>query len=88
MVGVPHDIYVDGVFAFVRPKPGKEISAEAISEYCKGIASYKRPVHVEFWPADQPFPINKTGKVDAMALIEKAKQTTERLRQQGGWDAS
>ncbi len=87
VVGVPHNIYVDGVFAFVRPKPGRAISSEEVYDYCKGIASFKRPIHIEFWPSDQQFPMNKTGKVDAMALIEEAKAITEKLRQQGGWDA-
>jgi hypothetical protein len=31
--------------------------------------------------------MNKTGKVDLMALIEKAKEITEELRKQGKWDA-
>jgi len=86
VVGVPHNIYVDGVFAFVKPGSNKAISAEEIFEYCKDIASYKRPVHIEFWPDDQQFPMNKTGKVDTMALTEKAKEITENLRKQGGWD--
>lgn len=88
VVGAPHNIFVDGVFAYVQPKPGESLTAEEILDYCKGIASYKRPIHVEFWPVDQQFPMNKTGKVDSMALIEKAKEITEELRKQGGWDAS
>lgn len=86
-MGVPNNIYVDGVFAVVRPKPGSTLSAEEVFDYCKGIASYKRPVHIEFWPSDQHVPMNKTGKADAMALIEEVKAITEKLRQQGGWDA-
>ncbi len=88
VVGVPHRIYDDGVFAFVKPKAGESLSEEEVLEYCKNIASYKRPLHVAFWPEDQQFPLNKTGKVDAMALIEKAQAITEELRQQGGWDVS
>lgn len=72
---------------YVQPKPGETLTAEEILEYCKGIASYKRPIHVELWPVDQQFPMNKTGKVDSMALIEKAKEITEELRKQGNWDA-
>jgi acyl-CoA synthetase (AMP-forming)/AMP-acid ligase II len=88
VVGAPHDIYVDGVFAFVKPKAGKELNTKQLYEYCKKIASYKRPAHIECWPADQQFPLNKTGKVDAMALIDKAKEITAKLKKQGGWDAS
>jgi len=32
--------------------------------------------------------MNKTGKVNAMELIDKAKEITEELRKQGKWDAS
>ncbi|MFO7839932.1 MAG: hypothetical protein R6X08_10610 [Desulfosalsimonadaceae bacterium] len=88
VVGVPHRIYDDGVFAFVKPRAGESLSEEEVLDYCKNIASYKRPLHVAFWPEDQQFPLNKTGKVDAMALIEKAQAITEELRQKGGWDAS
>lgn len=88
VVGVTHKMYEDGVFAFVRPKAGKTINTQAMFDYCKGMASYKRPVHIEVWPADQQFPLNKTGKVDAMVLIEKAREITEQLRQKGGWDAA
>lgn len=88
VVGVPHKMYEDGVFAFIRPRAGKTINTQAILDYCKDMASYKRPIHIEAWPADQQFPLNKTGKVDAMALIEKARSITEQLRQKGGWDAA
>jgi len=86
VVGTPHKIFVDGVFAFVQPKPGSSVTKEDILEYCKGIASYKRPIHVEFWPVDQQFPMNKTGKINVMELIDRAKEITQELRKQGSWD--
>jgi len=87
VVGVPHTMFVDGVFAFVQPKPGESLTAEEVMEYCKGIASYKRPIHVEFWPVDQQFPMNKTGKVNSMELISMAEKAVEEIRKNGGWDA-
>lgn len=88
VVGAPHKIFVDGVFAFVQLKPGSSVTREDILEYCKGIASYKRPIHVDFWPVDQQFPMNKTGKVNVMELIDRAKKITEELRKQGKWDVA
>jgi acyl-CoA synthetase (AMP-forming)/AMP-acid ligase II len=87
VVGVPHTIFVDGVFAFVQPKPGESLTAEEVFEYCKGVASYKRPVHVEFWPVDRQFPMNKTGKVNSLELIDIATKVVGELRRKGMWDA-
>lgn len=86
VVGVPHEIYVDGVFAFVQPKPGETVTPEEIFEYCKSIASYKRPIHVEIWPADVPFPANRVGKIDVPEMTRIAGEIVERLREQGKWD--
>ena len=86
VVGVPHEVYDDGVFAFVQPNPDCNLDSSEIFEYCKGIASYKRPLHVEIWPTDKPFPMNNTGKVDAMALIDSANKIVQELRENGQWD--
>ncbi len=86
VIGIEHEIFVDGVFAFVQPKPGEDVSATEILEYCKGIASYKRPIHVEIWPSDKPFPVNRVGKVDVPLLIEVAERVVAKLRQDGKWD--
>ena len=87
IVGVPHNMFGDGVFAFVQPEPGVILTAEEIFEHCKGIASYKRPIHVELWPVDKPFPVNRVNKVDEMLLIELAGSIATDLRKQGKWDA-
>ena len=87
IVGVPHKIFGDGVFAFVQPEPGETLTPEEVFEHCSGIASYKRPIHVELWPVDKPFPVNRVNKVDEMLLIEQAKSIVDDLRKQGKWDA-
>lgn len=86
VVGVSHEIFVDGVFAFVQPNPGESISPEEILEYCKGIASYKRPIHIEIWPEDKPFLVNRVGKIDVPAMTDIAKDIVEGLRKEGKWD--
>jgi acyl-CoA synthetase (AMP-forming)/AMP-acid ligase II len=86
VVGVKHEIYVDGVFAFVQPLPGQDLRPEEILDYCKGMASYKRPIHVELWPEDQGFLANRVGKIDVGAMTEKAEQVVAELRKNGKWD--
>lgn len=88
VVGAPHRLFDEGIVAFVRPKPGQALTAEEILQHCQGIASYKRPQHVEIWPADRPFPLTRVAKVDKLALQETAKTLIEELRQKGGWDAA
>ncbi|MCW3490204.1 class I adenylate-forming enzyme family protein [Dethiobacter alkaliphilus] len=88
VVGMPHKIFDDGIFAFVKPKEGIDLTPEEIQEYCKkGIASYKRPQHVEIWPREKDFPLTRVTKVDKMQLKEMALPVIERLRKEGKWDA-
>jgi acyl-CoA synthetase (AMP-forming)/AMP-acid ligase II len=88
VVGVPHRIFDEGIFAFVRPKKGATVTVEQVRGHCKKIASYKRPQHAEIWPADKEFPITRSTKVDKLALQETARAVVEDLRRKGEWDAS
>jgi len=87
VVGVKHAVYDEGIFAFIRPKQGEQLSAQEVMEHCEGIASYKRPQHVEIWPEDKDFPLTRVAKVDKMELQTLAASIVEELRQQGKWDA-
>ena len=87
VIGIPHRIFDEGIFAFVRVKKGAEVTAERVMEHCKQIASYKRPQHVEIWAADKEFPVTRSTKVDKMALKEIALSKVEDLRRAGKWDA-
>ncbi|HBV95512.1 MAG: AMP-dependent synthetase [Peptococcaceae bacterium BICA1-7] len=87
VVGAPHRLFDEGIFAFVQPKPGMELKVEEITEHCRGIASYKRPQHVEIWPADKPWPLTRMGKVDKVELQSLAVTFTGKLREGGHWDA-
>lgn len=84
--GVPHEIYSESIFAFVRPKPGVLLTPEDVLERCKGIASYKRPQHVEIWPSDQPLPLTRSAKVDKIEMNRLALEVVARLRASGKWD--
>lgn len=87
VVGVPHRIFDEGIFAFVQPKPGMEVTEEEILQHCQGIASYKRPQHVELWPHDRPWPLTRLAKVDKIELQNIASAIIEKLRENGKWDA-
>jgi len=88
VIGMPHKVFDEGIFAFVRPKKGAEISADMVMEHAKKIASYKRPQHVEIWPVAKDFPITRSTKVDKLALKDMAKPIVEELRGRGKWDAA
>ncbi len=86
VVGVKHKIFDEGIFAFVKPKADVGLTPEEIMEHCTSIASYKRPQHVEIWPADKPFPITRSTKVDKLELKKEADVIVEELRKNGNWD--
>ncbi len=87
VVGVKHNIFDEGIFAFIRPKKGEQLLAEEIIEHCQGIASYKRPQHIEIWPEDKEFPLTRVAKVDKKELKAAAESIVVELRRQGQWDA-
>lgn len=87
VVGMKHRLFDEGVFAFVRPEAGADLTPEAVLAHCRKIASYKRPQHVALWPVTEEFPITRSTKVDKLAIQTLAAERIELLRQQGGWDA-
>lgn len=87
VMGMKHYLFDEGIFAFVRPKKGRNLTSEAVLAHCKSIAAYKRPLHVEIWPSDEEFPLTRSTKVDKIRLMEKAAAIIEDLRVQGKWDA-
>ncbi len=87
VVGVKHAVFDEGIFAFIRPKKGESVSVQEIMEHCEGIASYKRPQHVEIWPEDKEFPLTRVAKVDKKELQTVAASIVEDLRKEGKWDA-
>ena len=87
VVGAPHRLFDEGIFAFVQPRPEAELTEEEILEHCRGIASYKRPQHVEIWPPDKPWPLTRMRKVDKVELQSLAVTVTGKLRESGSWDA-
>jgi acyl-CoA synthetase (AMP-forming)/AMP-acid ligase II len=87
VVGMKHELFDEGIFAFVQPKAGVEITSADVMAHCKGIAAYKRPAHVEIWPSDREFPLTRSTKVDKMGLTGIAAPIIQSLREKGLWDA-
>ena len=87
VIGMKHELFDEGIFAFVRPSAGVTLNSEDVMEHCKAIASYKRPQHVEMWPSDREFPLTRSTKVDKLKLVEIAGPIVDNLRQTGKWDA-
>ena len=87
VVGMPHRVFDEGIFAFVRPVAGISLTPEAVMEHCKSIAAYKRPQYVEIWPADKLLPLTRSTKVDKLALKELAAEVIKGLREKGKWDS-
>ncbi|AEN74340.1 o-succinylbenzoate--CoA ligase [Rhodothermus marinus SG0.5JP17-172] len=76
VVGVPDPKWGETGAAFVVPKPGRTLTAEAVQRYCRSqLAGYKVPRHVFFLEA---LPLGPTGKCDKQALRERARNLISR----------
>jgi fatty-acyl-CoA synthase len=61
VIGVPDAKYGEEVVAWVKIKPGEQLTEDELRDYCRGqIAHYKIPRHIKFVEA---FPMTVTGKV-------------------------
>lgn len=85
VVGVEHDVFSEGIMAFVEAKDGQKVTADEVLKACEDISSYSRPSHVEILKTDE-LPLNRVAKTDYMVLKEKAKELLPKLREQGKWD--
>ena len=85
-VGVPHEVFTEGVMAFVEKKPGAELTVEELMAHAKEIAGYMRPSHYKIIEAGE-FPLNRVAKTDYVVIKERAKKIAEELRSKGGWDS-
>jgi fatty-acyl-CoA synthase len=86
IVGVEHEMFTEGVMAFVEKIEGKNVTVDEVMEVCKEIASYARPSHVEILSAGE-MPLNRVAKTDFMVLKDKAKDIVKKLRAEGKWDS-
>ena len=68
VVGVPDDRYGEVVCAWIVLRPGAELDADGVKEFCSGkIARYKIPALVRFV---ESFPMTVTGKIQKFRMRE------------------
>jgi fatty-acyl-CoA synthase len=68
VIGVPDEKYGEELCAWVKLRPGAELTAEDVRAFCVGkIAHYKIPRYVHF---TQDFPMTVTGKVQKFKMRE------------------
>ncbi len=87
IVGVPHEVFTEGIMAFVEKAKGvDELSVDDLESAMKDIAAYKRPSHFEIVDSGE-IPLTRIGKTDYMILQTKGKDIAKKLRSEGKWDA-
>ncbi len=84
-VGAEHEVFSEGIVAFVEPAAGAALTVEDVLAACHHIAAYARPSHIEL-VAPGEIPLNRVAKTDYLLLRERAQEIVERLRAAGGWD--
>jgi fatty-acyl-CoA synthase len=68
VIGVPDEKYGEELCAWVKLRPGAEVTAEDVRAHCQGkIAHYKIPRYVYF---TETFPMTVTGKVQKYKMRE------------------
>ena len=68
VIGVPDEKYGEELCAWVKLRPGAELSGDEVRAFCVGkIAHYKIPRYVHF---TQDFPMTVTGKVQKFKMRE------------------
>jgi acyl-CoA synthetase (AMP-forming)/AMP-acid ligase II len=84
VVGAKHEVYSEGIIAYIKVKEGETLTKEEVMEHCKGMAAYKRPSLIVF--IDE-FPLNRVSKTDYVALNDRVEDDIEEARAEGKWDA-
>jgi acyl-CoA synthetase (AMP-forming)/AMP-acid ligase II len=85
-VGAEHEVFGEGIIAFVEPVAGDGLTAVDVYDACRSISAYSRPSHVEIL-GEGELPLNRVAKTDYMVLRERAADVVTRLRSEGKWDA-
>jgi fatty-acyl-CoA synthase len=85
VVGIPHEIFTEGIMVFVEKKEGTNLSPADVIKACKDMAAYKRPSHVVIVNEGE-IPLNRVNKTDYMILKKQAQRIADELRTHGKWD--
>ena len=77
VVGAPHKMSGEAVWAYLELKPGAALSAPEVLDFCRGrIAPFKIPSQIRFV---EHLPTNAVGKVQRFKLRERAAQEAASL---------
>ncbi|MFX0014388.1 MAG: class I adenylate-forming enzyme family protein [Promethearchaeota archaeon] len=85
-VGISHEVFTEGIMAFVEVVEGSTVTLIQLEEAMKDIAAYKRPSHFEIIKTGE-IPLTRIGKTDYMILKQKGEEIAQRLRSEGKWDS-
>ncbi|RJO63602.1 MAG: long-chain fatty acid--CoA ligase, partial [Myxococcales bacterium] len=85
VVGVEHEIFSEGIVAFIEKKPGVELTEKELEAHAQGMAAYMRPLHYLVLEPGA-FPFNRVAKTDYVELKARAEKEIAALREKGGWD--
>jgi fatty-acyl-CoA synthase len=70
VIGLPDPRYGEEIMAWVKVKPGEQLTEDEVKEFCKGqIAHYKVPRYVKFVDA---FPMTVTGKIQKFLMRQQS----------------
>jgi len=70
VIGLPSEKYGEEVMAWVKRRPGTEVTSDELAAFCRGrIATFKIPSH---WKFVDEFPTTVTGKVQKFRMREMA----------------
>jgi fatty-acyl-CoA synthase len=70
VIGVPDAKYGEELCAWIKIRPGQDLTADQVLAYCQGkIAHYKIPRYVRF---TDEFPMTVTGKIQKFKMRERS----------------
>ncbi len=84
VVGAKHEVFTEGIVAYIKVRESENLIEEEVYEHCKGMAAYKRPSLIVFL---DEFPLNRVAKTDYVVLKKRVDNDIEEARAKGGWDA-
>ncbi|MCP4760353.1 MAG: acyl--CoA ligase [archaeon] len=84
VIGAKHEVFSEGVVAFIETKKNKKVTKEQLATHCKNIAAYKRPALYIFL---DEIPLNRVDKTDYHELNQIVGKYIEEERSAGRWDS-
>ena len=84
VIGAKHEVFSEGIVAFIELKHGKKLTVEKLRKHCEELAMYKRPSLYIFL---DEIPLNRVDKTDYQYLYKIVDKYINQQREKGGWDS-